>query len=54
MKFQWTWLLGILFAIIIAIFSVMNVDAVPLIMCLVPPNGRSYLLYYALHYSVRQ
>lgn len=29
MKFQWTWLLGILFAIIIAVFSVMNVDAVP-------------------------
>ena len=29
MKFQWTWLLGILFAIIIAVFSVVNVDAVP-------------------------
>ena len=29
MKFQWTWLLGILFAIIIAVFSVMNVDSVP-------------------------
>lgn len=29
MKFQWTWLLGILFAIIIAVFSVMNVEAVP-------------------------
>lgn len=29
MKFQWTWLLGILFAIIIALFSVMNVEAVP-------------------------
>ncbi len=29
MKFQWTWLLGILFAIIIALFSVMNVDPVP-------------------------
>ena len=30
MKFQWTWLLGLLFAIIIAVFSVMNVDAVPI------------------------
>lgn len=29
MKFQWTWLLGILFAIIIAVFSVLNVDSVP-------------------------
>ncbi|WP_172369063.1 LapA family protein [Sporosarcina jiandibaonis] len=29
MKFQWTWLLGLLFAIIIAVFSVLNVDAVP-------------------------
>lgn len=29
MKFQWTWVLGILFAIIISVFSVMNVDAVP-------------------------
>lgn len=29
MKFQWSWLLGILFAIIIAVFSVMNVDSVP-------------------------
>ncbi|WP_210468813.1 lipopolysaccharide assembly LapA domain-containing protein [Sporosarcina sp. 6E9] len=29
MKFQWTWLLGLLFAIIIAIFSVLNVDSVP-------------------------
>ena len=30
MKFQWTWLLGLLFAIIIAVFSVVNVDAVPI------------------------
>ena len=30
MKFQWTWLLGILFAIIIAVFSVVNVDSVPI------------------------
>ena len=29
MKFQWTWLLGILFAIIIAVFSVLNVESVP-------------------------
>lgn len=29
MKFQWTWLLGLLFAIIIAIFSIANVDSVP-------------------------
>lgn len=29
MKFQWTWLVGIVFALIIAVFSVMNVDAVP-------------------------
>lgn len=29
MKFQWTWLVGIVFALIIALFSVMNVDAVP-------------------------
>lgn len=29
MKFQWTWLVGIVFALIIAIFSVVNVDAVP-------------------------
>ena len=29
MKFQWTWLLGLLFAIIIAVFSVLNVDSVP-------------------------
>ena len=28
MKFQWSWLLGILFAIIIAVFSVMNVESV--------------------------
>ena len=30
MKFQWTWVLGILFAIIIAVFSVVNVDSVPI------------------------
>lgn len=30
MKFQWTWLLGILFAIIIAVFSIVNVEAVPI------------------------
>lgn len=29
MKFQWTWILGLLFAVIIALFSVTNVDAVP-------------------------
>lgn len=29
MKFQWTWIIGLLFAIIIAVFSVINVDAVP-------------------------
>lgn len=29
MKFQWTWLLGLLFAIVIAVFSIVNVDAVP-------------------------
>ena len=29
MKFQWTWLIGLLFAIIIAVFSVLNVDTVP-------------------------
>lgn len=29
MKFQWTWIIGIVFALIIAIFSVVNVDAVP-------------------------
>lgn len=29
MNFQWTWIIGLLFAIIIAIFSVMNVDSVP-------------------------
>ncbi len=29
MKFQWTWLLGILFAIIIAVFSIANVESVP-------------------------
>ena len=29
MKFQWTWLLGLLFAIIIAVFSVLNVEPVP-------------------------
>lgn len=29
MKFQWTWIIGLLFAIIIAVFSIMNVDAVP-------------------------
>ena len=29
MKFQWSWVLGLLFAIIIAVFSVMNVDKVP-------------------------
>lgn len=29
MKFQWTWLFALLFAIIIAIFSVANVEAVP-------------------------
>lgn len=28
MKFQWSWLLGLLFAIIIAVFSVANVDTV--------------------------
>jgi len=28
MKFQWTWLLGILFAIIIAVFSIANVNPV--------------------------
>lgn len=28
MKFQWTWLLGLLFAIIIAVFSIVNVDSV--------------------------
>ena len=28
MKFQWTWLLGILFAIIIAVFSIANVNSV--------------------------
>lgn len=28
MKFQWTWLLALLFAVIIAIFSVANVEAV--------------------------
>ena len=28
MKFQWSWLLGLLFAIIIAVFSVVNVDSV--------------------------
>lgn len=26
---QWTWIVGLVFAIIIAVFSVMNVDAVP-------------------------
>ena len=26
---QWTWIIGLVFAIIIAVFSVMNVDAVP-------------------------
>ncbi|AOV07634.1 LapA family protein [Sporosarcina ureilytica] len=29
MKFQWTWIVGLLFAVIIAVFSVINVDAVP-------------------------
>ena len=29
MKFQWNLLLGLLFAIIIAVFAVFNVDAVP-------------------------
>ncbi len=28
MKFEWTWIVSILFAIIIAVFSVMNVDPV--------------------------
>lgn len=28
MKFQWTWIISIIFAIIIAIFSVVNVDSV--------------------------
>lgn len=28
MKFEWTWIVSILFAIIIAVFSVMNVDSV--------------------------
>lgn len=30
MKFQWSWLVGLLFAIIIAVFSVVNVDSVPI------------------------
>ena len=30
MKFQWSWLLGLLFAVVIAVFSVANVDAVPI------------------------
>ena len=30
MKFQWNLLLGLLFAVIIAVFSVVNVDAVPI------------------------
>lgn len=30
MKFQWSWLIGIIFAIIIAVFSVVNVDSVPI------------------------
>lgn len=29
MNFQWTWIFGIVFAIIIAVFSVLNVDSVP-------------------------
>lgn len=29
MNFQWTWIIGLLFAIVIAVFSVMNVDSVP-------------------------
>lgn len=29
MKFQWTWFLALIFAILIAIFSIANVDAVP-------------------------
>lgn len=29
MKFQWTFLLGLLFAILIAIFAVFNVESVP-------------------------
>lgn len=28
MKFQWTFLLGVLFALIVAVFAVINVDAV--------------------------
>lgn len=28
MKVQWTWILGLLFAVIIAVFSVVNIDAV--------------------------
>src|SRR6185312_5672402 len=30
MKLQWTFLLGLLFAIVIAVFSVINVEAVPI------------------------
>src|SRR4051794_3200071 len=29
MKFQWTWFFALLFAILIAVFSVANVEAVP-------------------------
>ena len=50
MKFQWTWLIGLLFAIIIAVFSVLNVDTVPVNYAFGTQNGHSYWLYYVQLY----
>ena len=50
MKFQWNLLLGLLFAIIIAVFAVFNVEQFRLIMFLVSHNGHSSLLFYVQLY----